>query len=195
MAIDPITAATTFATLVSLISDFKDKRKEITTDDYLLFLEWLSENRHDELVSLLNQNQTTITSIKAILNLQSTELLEKLKSIDNKLGNILSFDPNFSALVDAIAPQVKLSEQAISILLQFEQSGSARVVELKTMPIYSYIFVDKKAPNLAFEDQKFIQDDFLSLVSHNLLKTELDSRGNKVYIFTRAASELIKQTS
>lgn len=192
MVIDPLSVATTFATLVSLISDFRSEHDKVANDDHQKFLEWLSSNRHTKLVSLLEQNQATTTSIKSILNLQSSELLEKLKSIDNRLGNILSFDPNFSDLVKAIAPQVQLSKQALNILSQFERSGSSRVVEFKTMPEYSYIFVDKKAPDLVFEEKIFIQDDFLSLISYGLLKTELDN-GRKVFIYTRAASELIKQ--
>jgi len=44
MALDPLTTATTFATIVSLISDFRNEHNKVATDDHQKFLEWLSNN-------------------------------------------------------------------------------------------------------------------------------------------------------
>ena len=190
---DLITASTTFATLISLFSDFLDKRKEVSAADYQNFLDWLSENRHDELKSLLEQNQATVTSIKAILNLQSSVILEKLKNIDGKLGSILSADSLFNPLVQALSPLNSLSEQSISILKQFEDSGASTILEQHYMgDETAYIFMEGGGGTLEYNDPRFIEDDFSRLVELGLLRLELGSKSNKIYKFTREASRLVR---
>ncbi len=57
MALDALTTATTFATIVSLISDFRNEHNKVAADDHQKFLEWLSDNRHEEVKKILEQNQ------------------------------------------------------------------------------------------------------------------------------------------
>ncbi len=193
MAIDPLTVATTFSTIVSLISDFRDKHREVSIDDHQRFLEWLSENRHDELKSLLQQNQATVTSIKAILNLQSSIVFEKLKNIDNKLSSILSADTLFNPLVQALAPYNILSDQSINILRQFESAKASTALEQHFMgQETAYIFMDGSGGTLEYSDVRFIEDDFYRLVELGLLRLELASKGSKLYKFTREASKLVR---
>ncbi len=195
MAIDPLTASTTFATLVSLFSDFLDKRKEVSNDDYQKFLEWLSENRHDEIKKLLEQNQSTATSIKASLNLQSSIILNQLKKIDDKLDNILSadsFDASLNPLVQIVAPYNALSEQALGILRQFENSNASKVMEIPFLEGTAYQFMDGNCKKLEYNDLRFIDDDFSKLVELGLLKLEFNSQGHKLFKITRDASNLIK---
>lgn len=193
MPIDPLTAATTFSTIVSLISDFRDKHKEVATNDHQKFLEWLSENRHDDVKGLLEQNQATVISIKAILNHQSSDVIERLKNIDNKLGNILSADSLFNPLVQSLAPLNGLSEQAINILRQFENAEASTVIEQHYIgDETAYIFMDGKAGTLEYSDARFIEDDFSVLVGLGLLRLESGKSGGKIYKFTREASKLIR---
>jgi hypothetical protein len=193
LSLDPLTAATTFSTIVSLISDFRDKHKEVATNDHQKFLEWLSENRHDEVKGLLEQNQATVISIKAILNHQSSDVLERLKNIDNKLGNILSADSLFNPLVQALDPLNSLSEQAINILTQFENAEASIVIEQHYIgDETAYIFMDGKTGTLEYSDARFIEDDFSVLVELGLLRLEFGKSGGKTYKFTRQASKLIR---
>ena len=185
--------ATAFATIVSLVSEFRDNNKEVAADDHAKFLEWLSENRHDEIKKLLEQNQATVTSIKTILNLQSSDILEKLKNIDNKLGSILSVDSSFNPLVQAIAPLNSLSEQSISILNQFETAKASTVLEQHYMSNdTAYIFMDGDGGTLTYTDTRFIEDDFSKLVELGLLRMEFGSKGAKIFKFTREASNLVR---
>ena len=184
--------ATAFATIVSLISEFRDKNKEVAVDDHAKFLEWLTENRHDEIKKLLEQNQATVTSIKAILNLQSSDILEKLKNIDNKLGSILSVDSSFNPLVQAIAPLNSLSPQSISIIKQFETANASTILERHYLGGSAYIFMDGNGGELTYSDIRFIEDDFSKLVDLGLLRMEFGSQGNKIFKFTREASTLAK---
>ena len=189
---DPLTASITFATLISLFSDFLDKRKEVSAADYQNFLDWLSENRHDELKSLLEQNQATVTSIKAILNLQSSVILEKLKNIDSKLGSILSADSLFNPLVQALSPFNSLSEQCINILRQFEEKQASEITERNMTNYSGYLFLDGMGGELQYDQPRFIEDDFLMLVELGLLRLDYGSSGSKRYKITREASKLVQ---
>ncbi|MEE9330591.1 MAG: hypothetical protein V3U89_00015 [Methylophilaceae bacterium] len=192
MAIDPITAATTFATLTSLISDFRSQRKELSENDYKEFLEWLSENRHDEIKAVVEKNQETIISIKAILNQDYAVIAEKLQAIDGKLASLLSGDDLFSNLVEAISPQHSLSKQALNILAQFEESKASEILEVRFITEGTkYIFMDGKGGDLDFNQPRFIEDDFESLVELSLLRKDFASKGEPVYKYTRAASEFV----
>jgi hypothetical protein len=193
MALDPITASTTFATLVSLFSDFLNERKEVSSDDYKKFLEWLSENRHDEIKKLLEQNQATVTSIKVILNSQSSVILEKLRQVDNKLCSLLSTDNLFKSLVISIKPYSALSEQAVSFLRQIESAKASRVLQFNMMGELNYIFIDGVGENLEIMEPRFITDDLEQLLELGLLRLEHNSKGESIYVYTRLASSLVKE--
>ncbi len=191
MAIDPITASTTFATLVSLISDFREKRKEISENDYEEFLEWLSENRHNEIKSIVEQNQTTIVSLKAILNTKYALISEKLQQVDNKLASILSSDNLFSALVRSINPEQSLSKQALNILTQFHASGASKILLYHSLEGVQYFFMDGDRQQVNVDELRFLEDDLESLVELNLLRKDSNSDGDIIFKYTRAASEVV----
>ena len=184
--------ATTFATIISLISDFRDKHKEIAADDYQRFVEWLSDNRHEEIKKILEQNQATITSIKIILNQDYEVIIEKLQNVDSKLATLLSKDGIFSKLVEAINPSQILSKQAKSILMQFEGSQASKLIEARMMAGTVYIFMDGSGGNLNFDEPRFIQDDFVKLTELGLLLQDYNSAGKPLYVYTRVASEFVK---
>ena len=193
MTLDLLTASTTFATLVSLISDFRVKHKEPADDDHLKFLEWLSENRHYEIKVILEQNQETIISIKAILNQDYKIISGKLQSIDSKLASLLSEDVLFSKLVEAINPKNKLSQQAVDILIQFENSQAS---EMSDLGMYLdgtlYMFIDGLQGQLNYSESRFIKDDLKKLVELGLLTQSSNSAGRKAFQYTRRASDFVE---
>lgn len=193
MAIDPLTTATTFATLVSLISDFRNEHNKVAIDDHQKFLEWLSDNRHSELKHILEQNQDTIISIKAILNQDYEVFFQKLHSIDSKLASLLSEDALFSKLVEAISPEQSLSKQAVEVLIQFENSQASEMLE---MSMYSdgvlYMFIDGLQGQLNYSESRFIRDDLGKLIELGLLRQRRNKEGRNVYQYTRRASDFVR---
>ncbi len=195
MALDPITAATTFATIVSLISDFKSENKKVSDDDHQKFLEWLSDNRHEEIKKILEQNQETIISIKAILNQDYTIVSEKLQNIDSKLAGLLSDDVLFSKLVEAIRPEQILSKQAIAILNQLENSQASGMQELAMLERTMYFFIDGNQDELTYSEPRFIKDDLERLVELGLLRQSFNSSGEQTFLYTRRASDFVKKVA
>src|SRR5438876_5243311 len=66
--------STAFASIVSLIAEYINQRRAGSALSYNEFVTWLADNRHEELVKLIGQNLTTITSIKTILAHNQTTL-------------------------------------------------------------------------------------------------------------------------
>ena len=50
---DPLTAATTFATLVGLICNYRQEKGGRKALDHQKFIEWLEYHRHEELKNLI----------------------------------------------------------------------------------------------------------------------------------------------
>ncbi len=192
MALDPLTASTTFATIVSLLSNFRNEHNEVAANDHQLFLDWLSENRHDEIKKILEQNQATVVSIKAILNQDFTQISEQLQSIDNKFATLLSGDALFSKLVEAISPIQLLSKQALNILMQYEGKQASQLLQLQASGGIGYFFMDGEQGELNFDEPRFIKDDFARLIELNLLRVDYNSQNKPTYVFTRFASEFVK---
>lgn len=189
---EALTLATSFASIISLISEYRTIHKENDAKSYQDFLYWLAENRHQELKALIESNQNTVISFKAILNEDFNKISEKLESIDNKLAHILTSDELFSGLAISIAPTKILTIQAIDILKRFEELKATRMYVSNTMPSSKYTFEGEERGDLIITDKRFIQDDLNLLVSLNLLTHEVDKYSTKIYTITRSASDFIK---
>jgi len=103
---DPLTSATVFATIVSLIGQFRSERsnasKTIETSE---FMSWLSTNSHEEIKQLLESNVNATISIKTLLSVNHDALIEKLKCLDEALATYASTLPEFSIFSSLPAPK------------------------------------------------------------------------------------------
>ena len=194
---DPLTAATTFATVISLIAEFKSQRVASGDDEFEDFQSWLAETRHEELANLLRQNVNTTLSIKALLAVDRRTLEERLEMLDRSLAGIASTLDGFNQLADALRPDAQLSTQALSIIRQFHHAKASRALQLQiisaTGPIFH--FMDGNQGAIEFSEPQFIEDDLQSLVALGLLRTDYNSSGRLVYVFTRAAAALVSNNA
>lgn len=190
LIMDILATSTIFATIVSLLADFKSQRQDGASDDFNEFMSWLSESRHDELKTLIQQNTKTTISIKALLNENKIVLAEKLEQLDRKLALLMSEDADFSNVVLGVRPNSKLSKQAISLLQQFENSGASKALELHSQGQLSLFLID--GGQLQHDDPRFLEDDLRTLVENKLLLLDYNSSGKRVFIYTRSASDFVK---
>jgi hypothetical protein len=192
---DPLTLATAFASVISLIADFKAQRSDQDSAEYADFAAWLSEHHHEEVLKLLNQNVSTSVSIKALLSQDRRVLRERLEALDKTLAALASSVEGFSGLASAIRPQSVLSPQAISILQQFEAVRASKVLESGAIgrgPLF--LFIDGKHGQLQYKDERFVVDDFMTLVDLGLLRLDHNSSGKRMFVYTRTASEFLART-
>jgi hypothetical protein len=122
---EPLTTATTFATIIGLVQAFKQERKGNESAEKQEFLDWLSSHKHEVIRKRIEENQSVLLSIQTILEQDNEVLLEKLDSIDRILAGLSSRLEGFGAIAVGMYPDSEISEQARSILAQFVESGAS----------------------------------------------------------------------
>ena len=194
MPMEPVATAAAFATIVGLLSDFVSQRNASESKSYDEFMAWLSVNRHDELRSLLQSNTATTVSIKAILNESRQEILDRLALLDRSLASLASGLDLYREVAKSIHPDSVLSEQAMSFLTQFYESGASRVLESHMMDGLILLFIDGKNGTMSITEPRFAVDDLDTLLALGLLGLTHNGRGDRVFKFTRAAASLVEQS-
>jgi hypothetical protein len=186
--------AESFAAIIALIGQYRSESSSKTQGDVNEFMQWLEETNHQEIKELLELNTKATIYIKSILNQDREVLKEQLERIDSALVSFASTIDGFSGLAQSIKPESVISEQALSILKQFDESGSAQMFEIKVRggSLYQY---SQTSGSLDYSDLRFISDDFSTLVELGLLRYELGKQGNDVYTITRAASDLVNSVN
>tara|TARA_R110000772_G_scaffold131814_4_gene240372 strand:+ start:1018 stop:1584 length:567 start_codon:yes stop_codon:yes gene_type:complete len=183
--------AESFAVIVGLISQFKSEKDSNNKTEFNEFIQWLNESHHQEVIDMLALNTKATIYIKALMNQDREWLKEKLEKIDNALTAYASSIEGFSDLANAIKPNAILSNQSIDILRQFDSSGASKVLKHSTFSGTTYIYLDGQG-EISISDERFAIDDFDTLIQLGLLKHDFNSKGEDIYIFTRVASELVK---
>jgi len=187
----PISSATLFATVVSLLSEYVSQRRTRSDDEYKEFVAWLSANNHSEVVGLLERNLNTAIGIKALLSEDRQILLKRFDQLDNMLASLASAVAGFATLSESLRPSAGLSDQAVSILRQLEQSGGSKFIPLNGTDFYALAIVDGGGGNIVVTEHRFVEDDIHTLVSLGLLNRSSNSTGKPMYGITRNAVALL----
>lgn len=188
---DPLTAASTFATIVGLIGQFKGERPDQEESDLKDFLEWLIQSNHKDLKELLEKNSQASDGIKTILKEDREIFLQKLEAINNALSSFSSGISGFADVAEAISPTNLLSKQAISILYQFEESLGSKLLELNSFGGMNLLVIDGNGGSIDIAEPRFIEDDLKYMIELGLLRLDYNSKGENLYIYTRSASQLV----
>ncbi len=187
---DPLTMATTFATIVGLISNFKSERTSHSQGKFQDFLQWLIENNHKEIILVLETNKNLSLSLENTLNNKFDKLDEQIGKFDEYIGIISQKLDCFSEIASSINIYKTLSDQSISILKQLVESDAPKFIEIHGD---AYILMDgPRGGEIEFHDFRFIEDDLRTLVERGLLRLEIGSKGTRIFYVTRAAQSLVK---
>lgn len=192
---DPVSSATLFGTVVSLLSDYVSQRHSRSDDEYKQFVAWLSEKNHSDIIGMLEKNLNTAIGIKALLNEDRQVLLQRFDKLDSMLASIASTMAGFSILSEALRPAEKISEQALSVLRQLDQSGGSKFISLNGTDFSALAIVDGGGGSIVVTDYRFIEDDIKTLVSLGLLNPSKNSCGRPLFGITRNAAALLASTS
>jgi len=182
------TLASTFASVVGLVGLFKAEgnARETRTLDH--FIEWLQRHRHEQLVSLIQDNSQILQTLREFIEAQHDEVIAQLQRLDHVLSSVASHDTEFSALAFAIRPSSSISDQSVSILQQLNQATASKFIESKTMEGTTYHLVDGTQGMITIDDARFIDDDLISLCKIGLLRLDYTSQGSRLFIITRAGA-------
>ena len=190
---DPLTAAGTFATIVGLLISFKSER---SSSDLADFFAWLKEKHHEEIVASIEQNKALSSQLTQILSSNHDELINKLNQLDILISSVAGRLDEFSGLANAIHAESVFSDQAISILKQFVQSGAKIMGEFtissEDIPD-KYILREGGQGEIEYDEPRFIEDDLQTLVKTGLLNLQYTSKGSRKFIITRPAVAFINE--
>jgi len=189
--VDPLAIAGAFATIVGLLCDYKSEHRAETDDEYRSFLEWLQTKRHDEIMKGIESNIQLANSLKAFLHRDNETIIGKLTAIDDILARIASTIDGFADISRAINPNSELSQQAIGILKQLNNSGGSRFTEINIRGNLLFQVEDGNG-RIDYDEPRFIEDDLKTLAKLGLLLLDRTSQGHRMFHLTRTAVQLLK---
>jgi hypothetical protein len=187
---------TALISLVSLLSDYAGRQDAKETKSYGDFMLWLSENHHDELRGLMEQQVETSVSIKALLNESHEKISAKLQKLDSTFAAFVASSglEHFAALAESTHPGAGLSAQAISLLEQFSDSGATSVLEFSSLAGVGLAVADGPG-NYQFNvsDLRFLQDDLSSLVEAGFLDLNYNQVGQRLFVIRRRGAQFVER--
>lgn len=108
-----IIAATSFATIVGLITQFKSERRAAADDEYQELLLWLENKHHNSVIAELGENHLLSSSIQNFLKLSHEEVVYKLDSLSYSITEIASQIEDFRDIASAAGIQAHPSDQLL----------------------------------------------------------------------------------
>lgn len=188
---EPLATAAAFATIVGLVGQFRGERSAAQQPNLEEFKEWLEKEQRNDINTLIDQQAKMTEGIKIILAEERDMFLDKLETINNALISYSSHINGFSQIAESINPSLTLSNQAISILKQFETSQASKALEHNNLSEMHLILIDGNGGAMEIEEQRFVEDDLNKLVEIGLLIHGYNSSGKNLYTYTRKASALV----
>lgn len=193
---EPISLATSFSTIISLLGLYKTETRIIEEDEFKDFMLWLTKTNHSEVKEFLEVNTQATIGIKALLNQDREHLFQKLESLDELISSIGSKIDGFNEITAAIHPNAEISDQAVSILKQLLGSEGSKFLKSEALGIKpQFLILDGKGGNIEYDEPQFIDDDINTLIDIGLLKVDYNNRGNRLFVITRAAVKFLKVIS
>lgn len=187
---DPLTIASSFATIIGLLCNYKGEnrnREDAELDDFLL---WLHNSNHKEIAELINGNNKICSGVENILKKKHNELVSTMTEIDSALASFASKIDSFKDIALAIKPNSELSNQSISILRQLADSGCSGFLEINlgvgvNLQLLEGGTIDCREPI-------FLEDDLCKLHELGMLRLDYNKSGNRVFKITRSSLNIIK---
>jgi hypothetical protein len=181
-----------FATIIGLVCNFKSEQRSASEDEYKEFTEWLDTKRHKDIIEELHSNHLLGLSVKNLLSQNHDSIMIKLNGLDKSLVELASQIDGFKEIASAVSPNIGLSEQAISILQQFDKTGGSVFLEIPYKGGTDYQVMDAQG-HINVTDQRFINDDLDKLCTLGLLTPDSNKSGGRLFRITRAAVAFVRQ--
>jgi len=144
----------------------------------------LDYHHHDELKNLIVNTSALRTEVDKLLGAEHAQRLEKLDEIQAIVTLLLSRVNEFRGLSVAVAPDIQLTEQAVSVLRQFAHSG-AEILFYASYGGGQFSLQPENGEPLTVTEPRFLKDDFAQLVALGLFSVEYNSQGDPLFGLTR----------
>jgi len=177
--------------IVGLLSNYMSLKKADESQSFDDFQKWLTDKNHTELLAYILENHKVAVSVENLLKKNHQSISDGLKILNDNMMFISSQIEGLKDITAAIDPLKELSEQSISILQQLHDSGGKFFFEIINNRWGNQYPIDHGG-NINYNDSRFIDDDLKKLVELGFLNLEYNSKGSKVFYYTRKADQYIK---
>lgn len=191
---EPLALSLAFASIIGLMSNFKSERKEKSDNEFQDFIYWLENKRHLQIKQLLEENKDFAEGVKNLLNRNQEDIINRLQEINNTLLLFSSKIDGLKEISHALAPNIEISDQAISIIDQLEKSGGSYFSEMHVDGGTLFRIMDGKQGYIDIYESRFIKHDLQMLENLDLLIHDQSQGGKNLYHITRLALKLLEQT-
>ncbi len=181
--------STSLASIVGLVTQFAAERRHAATLTAEEFTAWLAQNRHEEVVRLLEQNANSLIAVRILLSQDRADLFKKLAAIDRRLAIIAGSIEGFAQVASAIHPYARISNDAKKFLRDFEMSGGSKAIEFPTTQEHIILVSDATGNKGELRGGwRFFDDDISLMVEAGLLKLSRDG-GRRILFLTRDGAD------
>jgi hypothetical protein len=189
---DPLTSSGLFATIVGLLCNYKSERSSTDLNE---FMRWLEEKHHETIAASIRNNAELEDSLGTLLRINHDKLVDRLQRLDLLISSIAGKIDDFSGIAKAVHKKSIFSDQAISILTQFVESGAKVFLEHKNWrgEKDEYHLMDGATGTITYNEPRFMDDDLDTLVYNDLLTLETSSKGTKSFFVTRSALAFVDE--
>ncbi|HTS16491.1 MAG TPA: hypothetical protein VMP11_02865 [Verrucomicrobiae bacterium] len=187
---DPLTASTAFGTVIQLVCNFRQEQAAREAAKLADFLSWLGYHKFEELKNVIQNSTNLQIEIQDLLKRDVEDVRAKLDLINESIVALASRIDGLSGIAGALgAKDVRLSDQAVAILQEFEKSRSTDLgVFLNIDPPQCALFPEGRG--FTVRDGRFLADDIEILEGFGFIKfTHHNESGNPIYALTRAGAE------
>ena len=190
---DPITGIGLILGLIPLYQREGDKRKQKSKDD---FFQWLVMHNFEDVKKTITSNIELNNQIEELLKISHEQLMLRFDEVEKHLVSILNkFDEfnSLSKLLSSIGSSEieKLSNQEISILKQFVDSGARTLIDLGTLD--DPVCWQAGEVQINVKDVRFLNSNLERLSQLGLLSEQISKSGSSYYELTEAALDYIEK--
>jgi predicted transcriptional regulator len=182
---DPIAALATIVQLLGLYRQENGKRTDLTHQQ---FMEWLEYHRHEEVKDLISNTFHLSQEVDQLLRADQALILQKLESLNAMMADMMKHVSGWGAIATTIVPNTGLSDDAISLLRYFVETGAKTMVMLPDGKGVQYAEVSKVCN---IEDNRFLMDD-LSMLERYGLTSSTPAGKFHAYNLTRRGLQFIQ---
>jgi len=188
---DPVAASTTFATIIGLVCNYAAEQRS-EADTFAGFMEYLRKS-HDEIRRSIEDNTALAQALSALLSQNTEEVIKKLEKLDTIFAGVAANLEDFRAISAAVYREA-LSEEAISILNKFYDSGAGQFLEKRCYGFSGIVFLPLHTGGESLEIgfYRFLEADLKTLHELGFLKLDHQPDFGKVHVLTRQAERYIK---
>lgn len=188
---DPLSLASSFASIVGLIGMFKQERKEGDASNKDDFLQWLESHNFEEYAKTISSSSEALAEIEKVLSENHEVIISKLHKIDEVLSTLAKNMDLLGGLAESMYHSASISDQAIEVLRQLVNSPSSSFMKHKGGPSTDALILMQGGGQINFEEPRFIDDDLNTLINFGLLRLSYGSKGSEIYNITRDATKFI----